>query len=213
MENFPANSHKSKEPKKPATTEKKITKVTTGQVIVRKRSLGERFKHLFFSADFGSVAKYVAGEVILPAVKILAVDTIDQGARRAIYGDTGPSRRRSSDPMAPRISYNMPVDRSYGMRGPSMLPKQPPHYPPVRQRTQSVNEIILANRNDAEMVIQGLKDILDQYDSVSVADLYELIQAPAAHTDHMWGWTDLPYLGIRQIREGFIIDLPPAQPL
>jgi hypothetical protein len=212
MEAFPSNSNKSKEVKSQQPTEKKITKVTTGQVIVRKKSLGERFKNLFLSANLGSVIRYVAADVVLPGLKNMAVDTIEQSAKRAIYGDSGPSRRRSMDPTQPRVSYNTPVNRGYSGRS-TMLPHQPPQYQPTRQRSQSANEIILANRNDAEMVVRGLKDILDQYDSVSVADLYELIEAPAAHTDHMWGWIEFPYLNVRQIREGFIIDLPPAQPL
>lgn len=211
MESFPSNSNKSKQAKTQSPIEKKITKVTTGQVIVRKKSIGERFKNLFLSANLGSVIRYVAADVVLPGLKNMAVDTIEQSAKRAIYGDSGPSRRRMLDPTQPRVSYNTPVNRGYSGRS-TMLPNQP-HYQPTRQRTQSANEIILATREDAEMVVRGLKDILDQYDSVSVADLYEMIEAPAAHTDHMWGWIEFPYLNVRQIREGFIIDLPPAQPL
>jgi len=211
MESFPSNSHKSKEQKK-STEPKNISKVTTGEVTLKKRSLTDRFKNVFFGADFKGVARYVAADVMLPALKNLAVDTIEQGAKRAIYGDSGPSRRRFMDPNRPRISYNTPVDRTYNPRS-TMLPHQPPFSNAPRQRLQNFHDIILSSKNDADIVLTGLKDILDAYDSVSVADLYELIGQPAAHTDHMWGWIDLPYINVRQIREGYIIDLPPAQPL
>jgi hypothetical protein len=215
LEVFPGNSNKATEPKKPkAPVEKKIEKVTTGEVIKRKKPLGERFKALFLGADLKSVARYVAGDVLLPALKNMAVDTIEQGAKRAIYGDSAASRRASSSMMnRPRISYNSPIDRSYSTRQGAMLPQQPPHYGPQSRRIQNVGEIILSTRNEAELVLQGMRDILDQYESVSVADLYELVGLPSSHVDHTWGWTNLAYVSVRQIREGYVVDLPAAEAL
>ena len=124
---FPSNSHKLTAPAakpKAAPSEKKVTKVTTGEVIHRKKSLSERFKNVFLGADLKSVVRYVAGEVLLPAMKTMVVDTIEQGARRAIYGDRAP-RRSVADPTRSIISYNTPVDRRYRPHSPSMLPPSP----------------------------------------------------------------------------------------
>lgn len=205
---FPSNSNKVTAPKA-APPEKKVEKVTTGEVIHRKKSLAERFKNVFLGADLKSVIRYVAADVLLPALKNMAVDTIEQGAKRAIYGDRAP--RRVVDPRAPIISYNTPVDRRYRPQQPAMLPHQPPQY--ASQRQQQVGEIILASRNEAELVLERLKDILDTYDTASVADLFELVGLPNTHVDHMWGWSNLNFASVRQTRDGYVIDLPAAQPL
>lgn len=207
---FPGNSNKGQEPKQKPKPEKKIEKVTTGEVIKRKKPLGQRLKD-FFGGDLKGVAKYVAADVLLPAMKNMLVDTIESGARRAIYGDSPAARRRMPEMNRPRVSYNSPIERSYGARQQGvMLPHQPPHY--GVQRRQNIGEVILASRNEAEMVVERMKDILDQYDTVSVADFYELVGLPSTHVDHIWGWAELGYVGVRQIREGYVIDLPPATP-
>jgi len=215
MDAFPSNSNRAQEGKKSKTPiEKKIEKVTTGEVIKRKKSIGERFKAVFLGGDLKSVAKYVTGDVLLPALKNMAVDTIEQGAKRAIYGDSIAGRRRSapSDMNRPRISYNSPIDRGYGPRQGTMLPHQPPYYNQPR-RAQNIGDIILSSRTEAEVVLERMKDILDQYDAVSIADLYELVGLPSSHVDHTWGWQNLGFTAIRQIREGYVIDLPPAEAL
>lgn len=213
MDAFPGNSNKGNEQKKPkAPSEKKVEKITTGEVITRKKPLGSRIKAMLFGADLKSVAKYVAGDVLLPALKNMAVDTIEQGAKRAIYGDSPSIRRRPMDGNRPRVSYNSPIDRTYSRQPGVMLPHQPPYYAQNR-RQQTVGDIILSSRNEAEMVVERMKDILDQYDTVSVADLYELVGLPSSHVDHVWGWNDLGYINVRQIREGYVIDLPAANPL
>lgn len=213
MEAFPGNSNKSQEQKKKPPVEKKVERVTTGQVITRKKPIGARLKTMFFNADLKSVMRYVAGDVLLPALKNMAVDTIEMGAKRAIYGDAAASRmRRPMETNRPRVSYNHPIDRMYGNRSQgAMLPHQPPHYASTRRQT--IGDIILSSRAEAELVVERLKDILDQYDTASVADLYELVGLPSSHVDHTWGWIDLQYVMIRQIREGYIIELPPANPL
>jgi len=211
MMDFPGNSNKSQEPKQKPKPEKKIEKVTTGEVIKRKKSVGARLKD-FFGGDMRSVARYVAGDVLLPAMKNMLVDTIESGARRAIYGDSPAARRRGPvDVHRPRVSYNSPIDRTYNRQQGAMLPHQPPHYGPSRRQT--VGDVILSSRNEADIVVERMKDILDQYDSVSIADFYELVGLPSSHVDHIWGWADLGYVGVRQIREGYVIDLPAANPL
>lgn len=213
MEAFPSNSKKSKEVKQPV--EKKIQKVTTGQAILKKKSIGDRFKNVFLGTDFKSVVRYVGGEVLLPAMKNMLFETVKQGTERAIYGDAASYRRRNTEQIRPRVSYNAPVDRIYGRSSQStMLPHQPPHYGPQQPgRRQTVGDIILSSRSEAELVIDGLKTILDQYDTVSIADLYELVGLPSSHVDHLWGWMNLGYISARQTREGYVIDLPPAESL
>jgi hypothetical protein len=211
MENFPGNSHNLQSEKKqliPGKPEKEpIEKVVTVDAIQRKRSLGYRFKSIFFRGEFKSAARYVLTDVLLPSLKNLVVDAGTEGLKRSVYGDsyrrTRPELGRTS-----RFSYNTPVDRGYR---PRMLPDQPPYVTPRRQ--QDVGELILVSRSEAETVVERLGDIIDKYDVASLADLYDLVGLPSTHVDNKWGWSNLAYAHIRQIREGYLIDLPPVEPL
>lgn len=206
MENpFPPNSHKSQEQKESRPEKKAIQKVTTGEVVHKKATIGKRFKDIFFGGELKKTSMFIASDVLLPALKNLIVDATSKGIERAVYGD---SPRRRVDQNRPRFSYNNPIDR--GPRRSVMLPDQPPHY---ARRKQPVGEFILSSRSEAELVVERLSDIIDKYEVASVADLYELVGLPSSYVDNTWGWTSLSYVNVRQTRDGFVIDLPPAEAL
>lgn len=63
------------------------------------------------------------------------------------------------------------------------------------------------------MVLEGMYAILDQYEQVTVADLYELVGISSNFAEHKWGWTNL--LGSSISRSGgyFVLNLPPTEQL
>lgn len=203
---FPGNSNTGKE-KKPAppVEEKKIEKVVTGEVVNRKKSIGRRFKEIFIRGEAKAAAGYITRDILLPALQNMFVDSVSKGAERMVYGENSPRRR--VDPGRGRMSYN---SISSPFQRPTMLPDQPPHY--AKKRRDS-NEIILASRNEAEMVVEMMSTILDKYEVVTVADLYDLVGLPTTYVDNKWGWTSLTHVDIRQTREGYLIDLPNVQPV
>ena len=208
---FPGNSHKATEgvPKTPtaAPPEKKIEKIVTGEVKMKKRPLGARFKSIFFRGEAKDAAGYVTGVVILPALKAMAWDAISRGSERMIFGDHSPNRRVTNEPGRPKVSYNTPVDRSYSPVT-AMLPKQPPHRAPQRREA---SQVTLELRADAESVVEQLADLLDVYQVATVADLNTMIGMPHTYVDHKWGWTTLDGVDIIQTRDGYMINLPPLE--
>lgn len=210
MENFPGNSRNVTGDK----PEKVVEKVVVGEVVTRKRPIGKRFKEVFFGGDFKDAARFVAADVLLPAFRDLLFDAVKEGGRRIIYPLSQQSRRRPTE-YRPRVQYNSPVYRgSRETRDPrdprgGYLPDQPPHI--VRQPRHEVNELILISREEAELVLERLIDIIDKYQVASVADLYDLVGLPTSYVDNKWGWSFLNNVEIRQIREGYLIDLPPVE--
>lgn len=93
-----------------------------------------------------------------------------------------------------------------------MLPDQPP-FGGRGRKTQAIGEIILSTRKEAEDVLERLNDLIDKFDVASVADLCEITGLPSSYTDNNWGWSNLTFVKVRQIREGFVIDFPPAESL
>lgn len=207
MEDYTSNSKKSKETG-PAKKDKTVEKVVTGEVVVQKKGLGRKFKELFIEADFRSVAGYVVSDVLIPAAKNMIVDSGTKGVERMMYGDTSPHRRGMNRGNGSRVTmYNSPINRGHREIGPS---RRPPMEPRGR-RPQA--DFILASRDEADLVLERMNDIIDNYDVVNVADLNELLGMPTTYTDNKFGWVYLGDTQIRQIREGYLLDLPPAEPI
>jgi len=210
---FPSNSHNplgSKESQE-SVQEKQIDKVVQGRVIKKNKGIGKRFKELFIGGESKSAARYVLEDVLIPAWKKLIVDAAATGMERLIYGDSGPRRRPGMmDYGRTRVQYNTPIDRGYSSRERSaMLPNQPPHR--TSSRGHSTIDIILSSRQDAEAVLEGLSTIVQKYNSASVADLNELLGEPSTFVDNRWGWKSVAYSDIRQVREGYLLILPPIE--
>lgn len=222
---FPSNSNKDKEAgketvarrvdpsarKKPPQKkpDKKIEKVVSGEVVRQKKPVGRRFKDLFFGEEFKSAMRYVGSDVLLPALQNLIVDSTSKGIERIIYGDNAPKNRSRVGGGQTRFSYNTPVNR--GQARTANLPDQPSRYP--QRRRHNVDDILLVSREEAETVVERLQDIIDNFDCASVADLYDLIGFPSSYVDNQWGWYFLNTVTIRQVREGYLIDLPPVEPI
>lgn len=186
----------------------KIAKVVTGEVTVKKRGMGRKFRDLIIAADFKSVVDYIFNEVFIPATKNTIVDMSSKGIDRMIYGQ--PQRRRfgaGTGYPPQRITYSSPVSRlpreseqrRYGQSAPAALPAQ----------TRARDEFIVSSREDADLVIERMGDILERYEMVSIADLNDMLGwANTDHVDTKWGWTSIERVSVKSTRDGFIIDLP-----
>lgn len=197
--------------KRPSTTddavpEKKIKKVVSGTVKVEKRGIGSKIKDLFVAADFRSVMGYVIYDIMIPAARNMIVEGAARGAERLIYGESHGRRRAFGPGERSRITYNSPINRDN--REPRM--RQPERGPYPRQQR---NDYIFESRQDADEVLDSMYNILGVFDSVSVGDVNEMVGFPTNHADQKWGWQDLRGVEVRQIRDGWMIDLPPPESL
>lgn len=209
---FPGNTNKEKEAaakpvaKKAKSKPKTVERVVTTEVIVKKQSLGRRFKEVFFGGDSRTAVHYIGTEVLLPALRDMIVNATTKGVERVIYGDVAP--RRPSGPNT-RVNYQTPISRQ-GHRSPYDRPPHPA-YSPARGVRHEISDLIFANSREAEVVLERMIDIIDNYDMVSIADMHELAGLPSSHVDHKWGWSDLRSSEVRQTRDGFIIEFPPLE--
>lgn len=209
MEDYQANSKKSKQGANPEEKPKKdLDKVISGEVVTKPKSISSRFRTIFLGGDFTTARQYVISEVALPALRNLVVEVISKGADRLIYGDS--VRRRGPTGYAPRVQYNNPLYRQGG----PLARTGPPNQNPVdrwRQGAKAFDDIIVSTKEDAEVLVERLIDIVDMYEVVSVADLNELVGLPSSHIDNKWGWTNLSSIETRQVREGYRVVFPPLE--
>lgn len=209
---YPSNSNKKDNGKKPLP-EKKIEKVVTGQVLTKKKSTGSKFKSVFFGGEFKGAFRYILADVLLPAARNLLVDATTKGIETIVYGESRRTNTRRVPEYSNRIQYNRPVNRGIDPyeRDRPFMPGQRTNRNFRPETRQQSSDIILSSREEAEVVLERLIDIVDMYDVASLADLYDLVGLPSNHTDNKWGWTFLNNGIVTQVREGFLLQLPPME--
>ena len=197
MENYKPNSNKFKTEQK-ETQEKKIEKVVQGTVKTKKKNEISKFKEAFISEDARNVKTYILTDVIIPAAKKLISDIVKDGIEMLLYGGNS-SRSKSSGGSRPSyVSYNSYSssrdDRSDDSR--------------TRASGYTFEDVYLDNRGEAEDVLTRMDEIIDTYDMVSVADLYDLVGITGKFTDNKYGWTNIRGARVVHTRDGYLLDLP-----
>lgn len=194
MENYPSNSHKTRE----EVAEKKVEKVVSGKTSTKKKSGIRKLSDTFLSEDVSNVKSYIFSEVLLPAAKKLVSDIVTNGTNMLLYGEIKNKKGNSS-----KVSYSRYYDdRSRDYRS------------PVVRNNFDYDEIIFETRGDAEAVLDAMYDILNQYKVVSVAELYDLASITTHnYTCNNYGWLDLRGSSVARVRDGYILKLPRALPI
>jgi hypothetical protein len=197
---FPPNSHTSRRGQ-----EKKIERVTTGTAVRKRKSLRKQFSEVFIAGDIQSTSRFVVMDVLLPAARDMIYDAASEGVRKLIFGDAARRRGGSTTPYSGptgHIAYNR-----YSRDDRPPFPSQRSMSRQGRAR-HDFDEIVLDERSEAEEVLDRLFDVVNKYESATVADLYDLVGLPSTHADYKWGWTDLRGAGVSRIRDVYLLDLP-----
>lgn len=210
MENFPSNSYSTPAPKKQESVErKKVQKVVSTPARTRKKPLGKKLAETFTADDTSSVGHYILTDVLIPAAKNMISDAVSQGIERLLFGD------RARPNSGPRNRGNYTAYHTSPIRSASTMASAAPRrdISHKARSTHEFGEIILVDRGEAEEVLDGLTTMIKEYDHATVADLYDLVDITGSFTDSKWGWFSMAGSGVRRIREGYILDLPPTEPI
>ena len=118
-----------------------------------------------------------------------------------LFGEAG--RSRSSGNSRSRVSYSSYYNKDDSRRDTR----------PARSFSDSYDDIILENRGEAELVIDRMREYIDSYGIVTVAELYEFIGVTKDYTTRNYGWTNLDNARVNRIRDGYLLVLPQAMPI
>ena len=197
MEDYKANSHRSKEEQK--LPEKKIEPVAKAKVTKKKNNV-RKLTDTFVSEDIQNVKSYVLMDVLVPAIKKAISDIVTNGIDMILYGESGRSTRKTN---ASTVSYRNYYDN-----------RRDDRYSSSRTRTgYSYDDVILETRSEAEDVLTRMDELIDTYGVVSVADMYDLVGISCNYTDNKYGWTNLRNAEPVRVRDGYMLKLPKALPI
>ncbi len=199
-EEYKSNSHRSKEQDlHEPMPEKRAEKVVTGNVKQRKKSGLAKAGSIFVPGDVDSVKSYILMDVLVPSIKRAISDIVCNGINMML-GE--PNRGKSSAPGA-RVAY-----RQY-----YQSEERKDYARPRSQAQYNYDDIVFETRGDAEEVLYRMEELLERFDVVSVADLFDMAGISCNYTDNKYGWTDLRNARVERVRDGYIINLPRATSL
>ncbi len=204
MEDYAANSHLSKRENQQQveTPEKKAEKVVSGQVKIRKKSLFSKFFSEMVQEDGQNIARYIFGDVLIPALKNAIAEGVTGSIRMLLFGEEEYGSKR---PIGSKYGYSDVSTRL--AKGGS-----------ARRNYRSTSaydfdDAIFDNRGEAEEVLSYLDDMIARYKVATVADFYEAVGVSGNYTDNKYGWADLSTARIVRVYEGYAIRFPKALPI
>lgn len=191
---YPSNSYsdrkRNQNAKEPDQKNKrKVDAVVKSTVTRKKKSEASKIKDMFFSQDVGSIKNYILMDVIIPALKKAISDTVKDGIDMALYGQRQPRRR---DGVAGSFRDYAGISRTVTA--------------PLRRSSSSsvynYDGLAFETRQDAEDVLDALAIMLDDYDDVTVADMFQLAGMTPAFTDYNYGWNNIASATVERLRDG-----------
>ena len=203
MEDYRPNSNRFKTEQKNKEAEKRVEKpIVTGKVVTKKQSKFRKLTEEIISEDAKNVKSYVLGEVLIPAIKKAISDIVTDGIDIILYGESRKGSKRST---ADYVSYNRKYqDRDYRSGRVDRT---------TTTSGYSYDDIVLATRGEAQDVLDRMDELIDAYQIVRVADLYDLVGVTGSYTDNKYGWTNIRNAEIIRVRDGYMIRMPRAVPI
>jgi hypothetical protein len=200
VQTYQPNSHRFKEEQKNAPQdEKRIEKVVRGPVKTKKKNGLSKAASLFISEDIDNVGEYLLTDWVVPTVKkaiLGALDMILNGGRSSYSG------RQSGSKVTYRSYGKYYDDPGYERRSAGT----------ARPRFD-YDDIVFANRGEAEAVREEMDNVIERYGFVTVADMYDMAELPQPYTSNKFGWTSIRNAEVVRDREGYILKLPKAMPI
>lgn len=200
IKEYKPNSHKSKlEAKQAEEKREKIAAVAKAKVVTKKKN---KLLSSFISDDAVSIKDYIIDEFLIPLVQKTICDIFEEIPKTIFYGKSG--RRRSSN--SDRVSYTKyssrrDRDRDYRDRDRDSY-----------RRTDIFDstDIIFDSRGEAEKVLAVMDEIMQEYEIVRVADLYDLAGVSCDFPANDYGWTNIRNARVVHVRDGWVIEMPRA---
>jgi len=205
MEDYPSNSQRAK----PASKPRVIEPVVTGNIIRKKKSPGKRLRNLLISGDPKEQATAVFLTVVIPSVKDLALNALQEYMFGVAHGGGSgvPNRgfaRVMNDANFGRINYQRMSTKS------PLIDRSEPRTRAgtTTQDAFDFDDIIFNDRVKAVTVLERLNDLVSQFDSATVRDLHDLVGITGPFTDEKYGWTNLSNASVSRVSEGYLLNLP-----
>lgn len=198
---YPSNSDRMKTERPDAAASRQRARVES--VAKGRTGASRKPKGGLFESSIQEVVDYIVHDVLVPTAKRAIYNSVVSGLGMMLGEKNVSSDKQGSSNPGGRVSY-----RAYyasGQNGGTQ--RQDAHS--RSGRYLEYTEIEFDTRGDAELVLMRMEDILENFDTVSVAELCDLIGEKHDFTECKYGWTSLESASVRSTLSGrHILQLP-----
>lgn len=202
----PVADSKSKSEEIPEPAIKEVKPVVSKNARASKKGPVKRALSKIFADDFDDIKTNIISDTLLPAIRDMIFDAITNGLSMSLYGTThaGSNKRRRGQ-----------VNTDYSKISSTVSPARDR----LRDRRESsavMEDLLFESREDALAVLDGVMDMMDTYELVSVADVYSLSGFGTTPTDNKYGWdnpSDLAKMKIVRVGRDWCLKIPKPYPI
>lgn len=203
----------------------KMKQIAKKPIKKRKRGVVERLVVGLLGPDgLPKISKYLGSEVIMPALKETLVNAIKSGIDMAVYGsDSAPKQQHYTGGTSYSRPYQATAYRPTTSYSHPQGPAPTGGYGTPAQNAQMVERTRIGNFNSQDYLIpergvameilQGMREQLYDYGTVTLADFYDAIAVENTYADNNYGWTDLEHARVMSVRGGYSLNLPDLEVL
>lgn len=202
MEKIRPNNNKSKQEKK-----KYSPVVKKAEIVSSKKSITNRIIDTFLDNDVRDIKSWLIEEVIVPGLKDTFLDLMSMALTGEAY--RGSKRKRGRYDDRGRVNYGGYYSGDHRSSKRRRSRERSRYY--EEDHDCDYRAIVLKSRAAAEDIVDKLRDIIRDDGDVSVATFFELLDIASSFNDNNWGWTREHQIGIRSVRDGFLIDVDEAE--
>lgn len=186
-----------KEPLKP---------VVSGAVPVSQPATRRLFRFIFAESP-KNLGSEIGKNIVVPRLKLSFQEALEGFVNGMLWG--GAVNRPGGMTRGPQFRGSVGPQTNYANIT-TLHPQQgqQQQLPPRVQSNGNYQDLVLPTVQDAENLLAGLVDQLNQYNATTVGDLYEMAGIGTVTSDSAFGWTNLNGARITQVREGFCLELP-----
>lgn len=191
-ENLPGNSKFAKE----SEEQKRPQQVTKAKI--KKQTFSQKLKEAL-DADKVSpddIGIWMIKDVLIPAFQKTIYDMFTGGLGMILH-------QRKPTPYNPDRVYSSTSYSAYYTQQGRLAERSD-----RRDKVRRIDEIVIPTRDQADMVLEQMYDLLRRYNRVSINDMLEMVGIRGSYTDCRYGWTDLHGARVEAITEGYILILP-----
>ncbi len=169
--------------------EKDVAVVTTGGV--KTRSSGG------FAGTIRNIGNSLFDTIVVPALQSLTEDFAGEAVRMLVRGGKTVSKGAPGKHTSYHSQYSKRARRRGATTGRTV------------NRTQEVYEDIYFDyREDAEMVLGRMMELIAEYRWATIGDLHSLAGIDSNYTHERYGWTDLQRTRVQHTTDGYLITFP-----
>lgn len=188
---YPSNSHKKKQEEK-SKPKKEIKKIEHVNARKKERSVAAKVVGRFITSDIHDIKSYVINDVIIPNIRDLILQIIQDGSEMLLKGEVRSKKKTSG------VFTNYGGFFAGGSKKPDRKIKARGDFEPLYFDTIW----------EPEEILEGMMAAIEQYGVVTVSDMYEMAGVDSNFVDTQYGWDNVSEARVKRDDGGYILDLP-----